>query len=138
MSTPQTYALISLILSAGLIYWLGYRNGLTESASIAAANVQAIRSAEESEAVRNLQRLLNQAYADRKKMHDGYERARAASQLGRQEHQTLVEIAEQLQLAADTFRALRSPEQSRKNGELRAKALSIAALLVPVAQGRAA
>jgi hypothetical protein len=68
-----------------------------------------------------------------------YERALAASKLGEQERQTLLAIAEKLRIAAETFSAFRTGKKLELDSlALRDQALSMAALLEPVAQVDAA
>ena len=54
------------------------------------------------------------------------------------DRQTLLAIAEKLQLAADTFRAVRSESQATQALALREKALSMATLMDPFHQEDAA
>ena len=65
-------------------------------------------------------------------LYSHYERALAASKLGEQERQTLLAIAEQLRIAAETFAAFRTGKKlERDTLSLRDQALVMATLLVP-------
>lgn len=133
MTAIQICALIGLIVGAALIYWTGYRGGLLDGR--AAGQVEgieegkAIRRSDSSGTIRDLSLLLNQSRASRKQLYVQYERALAASKLGEKDRDTLLTVARQLQLAAETFKALKSTEQEIRSHRLRTKTLEIAALL---------
>ncbi|MNP49419.1 hypothetical protein D3C76_1436030 [compost metagenome] len=92
-----------------------------------------------SEAIRSLQLSLDQAQGHHKQLYSHYERALAAAKLGEQERQTLLAIAEQLRIAAETFAAFRTGKKlERDTYTLRDQALAMATLLVPAAQEDAA
>ncbi|WP_334597254.1 hypothetical protein [Pseudomonas alvandae] len=133
MTAIQICALIGLIVGAALIYWTGYRGGLLDGR--AAGQVEgieegkAIQRSDSSGTIRDLSLLLNQSRASRKQLYVQYERALAASKLGEKDRDTLLTVARQLQLAAETFKALKSTEQEIRSHRLRTKTLEIAALL---------
>ncbi|WP_434699743.1 hypothetical protein [Pseudomonas sp. D1-1] len=133
MTAIQICALIGLIVGAALIYWTGYRGGLLDGR--AAGQIEgieegkAIQRSDSSGTIRDLNLLLNQSRASRKELYAQYERALAASKLGKKDRDTLLAVAQQLQLAAETFKALKSTEQEIRTHRLRTKTLEIAALL---------
>jgi hypothetical protein len=133
MTAIQICALIGLIVGAALIYWTGYRGGLLDGR--AAGQVEgieegkAIQRSDSSGTIRDLNLLLNQSRASRKQLYVQYERALAASKLGKKDRDTLLTVAQQLQLAAETFKALKSTEQEIRTHRLRTKTLEIVALL---------
>lgn len=67
---------------------------------------KAIQQSDNSEAIRSLEHSLLQVRADHLQLYDHYERALAASKLGRHEHQTLLAIAEKLGIAAGAIKRL--------------------------------
>lgn len=132
MTAIQICALIGLIIGAVLIYWTGYRGGLIDGRVKGIDEGKAIQQSDSSEAIRNLEHSLFRVRADRLQLFDHYERAVAASKLGEQERQTLLDIAEKLRIAAETFSAFRTGKKlERDTSALREQALAIAALLEP-------
>ncbi len=126
MTYMQICALISIIIAAGILYWTGYRGGLADG------------RAECTEELSNLTLLLDQAKAHHKSLYGHYTRALEATKLGVTDRVQLIAIAEKLQLASDTFRAVNSKNHAVQALALRDKALSMAALLEPIAQEKAA
>ncbi|TFY95931.1 hypothetical protein DYL61_00450 [Pseudomonas nabeulensis] len=123
MTAIQICALISIIIAAAILYWVGYRGGLTDGKNEG----------------------YDEGHSDGYTMgHDGASAAYAASLnkmsdqcmrtellLSRepQDRYTLLAIAEKLKLAADTFRAVRSESQATQALVLRDKALDMAAVM---------
>ncbi|UWF51964.1 hypothetical protein NYP20_13750 [Pseudomonas sp. N3-W] len=139
MTAIQICALIGLVLGSALIYWTGYRLGLTDGRSEGIEEGKAIQQADQSEQAREHQLLIAQHLSEKKKLYARYEQALAASKLGKNHHQTLLDIAEKLRIAAETFSAFRTGKKLECDSlALRAQALDMAALLGPTAQGDAA
>lgn len=139
MTTIQICALIALIVLVGLTYWAGYRGGLIDGRIEGIDEGKAIQQSDSSETIRSLQLSLDQAKDHHKQLYSHYERALAASKLGEPERQTLLAIAEQLRIAAETFSAFRTGKKlERDTIALRDQALAIASILEPVAQESAA
>ncbi|WP_353187993.1 hypothetical protein [Pseudomonas sp.] len=155
MTAVQIYALIAIALMVAGVYWLAYRHGFTSGRAeghsegysqgydvgggVGYRDGQAIQSADSAEEIRNLQHTLDQAHDQRKKLYTHYERALAASKLGEQERLTLLEIAEKLRIASETFSAFRTGKKlERDTSVLRDQALAMAALLEPAEQENAA
>lgn len=136
-TTLQIIVLIALILSAALLYWTGYRGGLIDGRVEGIDEGKAIQKSDSSAEVHELQQLLDQARNHHAQLHTDYGRALAQSTFGEHEKKCLLAMAQQLKLAADTFRSLKS-EQEIRALELSQQALTMAALLEPVAQERAA
>jgi hypothetical protein len=135
MTAIQICALIVLTLLFALTYWAGYRGGLIDGRIEGIDEGKAIQHSDDSETIRNLQLSLEQAQAHHKQLYSHYERALAASKLGEQERQTLLAIAEQLRIAAETFAAFRTGKKlERDTHVLRDQALAMATLLSPTAQ----
>ena len=139
MTTIQVCSLIVLIVLVGLTYWTGYRGGLIDGRIEGIDEAQAIQQSDDSETIRNLQLSLEQAQGHHKQLYTHYERALAASKLGEQERQTLLAIADQLRIAAETFAAFRTGKKlERDTLSLRDQALVMAGLLELATQGNAA
>lgn len=139
MTTIQVCALIVLIVLVGLTYWGGYRGGLIDGRIEGVDEGKAIQQSDNSETIRSLQLSLDQAQTHHKQLYSHYTRALAGSKFGKAEHQTLLDIAEKLRIAAETFSAFRTGKKlERDTLELRNQALAMAALLEPATQGDAA
>ena len=137
MTTIQICALIILIALVGLTYWAGYRGGLIDGRLAGFDEGKDIQQSDNSEEIQNLQHALNQAIDHRKKLYFCYERASDASKLGESARQTLLDIAEKLRIAAETFSAFRTGKKlERDTLALREQALAMAALLVSESQAR--
>lgn len=139
MTAIQICALIVLIVLVGLTYWAGYRSGLIDGRIEGIDEGKDIQNAENSEAIQQLTLSLDQARDHHKQLHTHYERALVASRLGDPARQTLLEIAEKLRIAAETFNAFRTGKKlERETLGLRDEALAMAALLEPATQEDAA
>ena len=133
MTAIQICALIGLIAGAALIYWTGYRGGLIDGriqgreAGIEEGTND--ERAANAKTIRELKASLNFIRADHKHLAAHAKRLRESQAFGSQERQTLMQIAEKLRLASDTFRAMSSKAQAQQALDLRDKALCMAALL---------
>lgn len=135
MTTIQVCALIVLIALVALTYWAGYRGGLIDGRIEGIDEGKALQQSENSETIQNLQRSLDQAQAHNNQLSSNYKHALANSKLGEAHRQTLLAIAEQLRIAAETFSAFRTGKKlERDTLTLRDQALAIATLLEPSAQ----
>lgn len=134
MTAIQIFALISIIFAAAILYWVGYRGGLIDGRIEGIDEGKAIQQSDNSGAIEDLERRLVQAQAHYMKLYSHYERALAASKLGEPSRKTLLEIAEKLRIAAETFSAFRTGKKLERDSlSLRDQALAMAALLDPVA-----
>jgi len=123
MTAIQICALISIVIAAGILYWLGYRGGLTDGKNDGYEKGYSdgyVLGRDEASA----------AYAASiKEMSDQCMRTELLLSREPQDRYTLLAIAEKLKLAADTFRAVRSESQATQALALREKALNMAALM---------
>lgn len=120
-------------------YRNGLNNGLTEGHTEGYSEGIAVQSADKSEEIRNLTLSLKQVQNKYEQLYDVYKRAVEASQLGESARITLLEIAEQLRIAADTFAAFRTGKKlERETRALRDQALAMAKLLQVANEGEAA
>jgi hypothetical protein len=139
MTAIQICALIVLIVLVGLTYWAGYRGGLIDGRLEGIDEGKDIQQSDNSEAIHNLRLSLDQARNNHKQLYSHYERALAASKLGEPARQTLLEIAEKLRIAAETFSAFRTGKKLERDSlALRDQALAMAVLLEQTVQGDAA
>jgi hypothetical protein len=139
MTAMQICALIGLIIGAAFLYWTGYRGGLTDGRAEGIEEGKAIQQADHSEQVRERQLLIDFHLSENKKLYARYEQALAASKLGEKDHQTLLDIAEKLRIAAETFSAFRTGKKLERDSiALREQVLAMAALLEPAIQVDAA
>lgn len=141
MTFIQICALISSIIASALLYWVGYRGGRadgyddghTDGACAGHCDGieegKAIQKSDSQGEIRHLQLMISQARENHSKLYEQYKRARDAAILGERERTTLLAIADQLKLAAETFKALKSPEQEKYSYSLRNLALELAATL---------
>ncbi|KPA91051.1 hypothetical protein PF66_02389 [Pseudomonas asplenii] len=138
MTTMQICALIIAILFIGLTYWGGYRGGLSDGRAEGhlegIKEGKAIQSSDDHGTLMDLQLLLDQARENHNKLYTHYKRALAASKLGEPARQTLLDIAEKLRIAAETFSAFRTGKKLERDSlALRDQALAMAVLLDPLA-----
>lgn len=139
MTAIQICALIVLIVLVGLTYWAGYRGGLIDGRLDGIDEGKDIQQSDNSEAIHNLRLSLDHARNNHKQLYSHYERALAASKLGEPARQTLLEIAEKLRIAAETFSAFRTGKKLERDSlALRNQALAMAVLLEQTAQEDAA
>jgi hypothetical protein len=115
--------LISIVIATGILYWIGYRGGLTDGEKNGYSEGYShgyVSGRDEASAA---------FAASIKEMSD--QRMRTELLLNRepQDRYTLLAIAEKLKLAADTFRAVKSESQATQALALRDKALDMAALM---------
>jgi hypothetical protein len=134
MTAIQIFALISIIFAAAILYWVGYRGGLIDGRIEGIDEGKAIQQSDSSGAIRDLELLLEQAQTHHKQLFAHYKRALDASKLGEPARKTLLDIAEKLRIAAETFSAFRTGKKlERDTLTLRDQALAMAALLGPEA-----
>ncbi|UVL97977.1 hypothetical protein LOY41_17600 [Pseudomonas atacamensis] len=143
MTVIQICALIAILFMIAGIYWLAYRNGFNNGLSAGHAEGfsegVAVQSADKSEEIRNLTLSLTQVQNRHEQLYDFYKRAVEASQLGEPARITLLEIAEKLRIAAETFAAFRTGKKlERETRALLDQALAMAALLESADQENAA
>jgi len=133
MTAIQICAFISIIFAAAILYWVGYRGGLIDGRIEGIDEGKAIQQSDSSGAIRGLELLLEQAQTHHKQLFAHYKRALDASKMGEPARQTLLDIADKLRIAAETFSAFRTGKKLERDSlALRDQALAMAALLDPV------
>lgn len=132
MTAIQIFALISIAAAAGILCWIGYRDGLADG------RIEGYKKSH----YEGYSNGFEQAYAecDQSITQANERREREELLLGRQtqDRLTLLSIAEKLKLAAVTFKAVKSETHATQTLALREKALSMAAAMEPLEQGDAA
>jgi hypothetical protein len=139
MTAIQICALIALIILAGLLVWAGYFMGHSDGMSAGRKESDNIQRAESAKTIRELRASLDFIKADHARLAQFSKRLQQALTLGEPELQTLLDIAERLRIAAETFAAFRTGKKlERETRALRDQALAIATLLEPANQESAA
>ena len=139
MTAVQICALIALFTLAGLLVWAGYFMGHSDGMSAGRKESDDNLRAESAKTIRELRTSLDFIKADHAHLAQFSKRLQQALTLGEPEHQTLLDIAEKLRIAAETFAAFRTGKKlERETRVLRDQALAIAALLEPANQESAA
>lgn len=132
MTAIQIFALISIAAAAGILCWIGYRGGLADG------RIEGYKKGHDE----GYDDGFEQAYAecDQSITQANERRARVELLLGRkpQDRLALLSIAEKLKLAAVTFKAVNSEIHAAQTLALRAKALSMAAVMDSFEHGDAA
>lgn len=138
MTAIQVCALIGIVLGAALIYWTGYRGGLTDGRLNGFDEGKNTERANSAKSISDLKTSLVLIRNDKKYMDQFCQKLKTSQMLSPDNHQTLLAIAETLRLAADTFTALNSHTKATRALVLHQKALSMAALLESLSQEDAA
>jgi hypothetical protein len=139
MTAIQICALIALITLAGLLVWAGYFMGHSDGMSAGMKESDDTLRAESAKTIRELRASLDFIRADHAHLAQFSKRLQQALALGEPERQTLLDIADKLRIAAETFAAFRTGKKlERETRVLRDQALAIAALLEPADQESAA
>lgn len=138
MTYIQICALISIIIAATILYWTGYKGGLTDGLAAGIEEGTITERDNSEKVIKALEASLSFIRNDHKRLAMSHKKLIDSQKLSPDNYQNLLAIAEKLKLAADTFRAVNSKTQATQALALRNKALNMAAQLEPVAQGNAA
>ncbi|UVH52245.1 hypothetical protein P0D91_01900 [Pseudomonas sp. CBSPBW29] len=125
MTAIQIYALISIVIALGILYWVGYKGGLTDG------RVEGYEDGHAQGCMEGMDQGESASATELEQVTERCQRLQLILDLQPQDRLTLLTIAEKLKLAADTFRAVRSESQATQALALRDKALSMAALMDP-------
>ncbi|EJM93091.1 hypothetical protein PMI34_01896 [Pseudomonas sp. GM74] len=132
MTPIQLCALISLIVAAALLYWTGYRIGLTDGRIAGVDEGTINQRANSAKTIHELEASLQLIRADHQHLDRHCKKLKDIQALNETHHQTLLEIAEKLRIAAETFSAFRTGKKLERDSlALRNQALAMAALIVP-------
>ncbi|MDK1394812.1 hypothetical protein [Pseudomonas protegens] len=139
MTHIQIIALIGLILTVALLYWVGYLIGRSNGRAAGIEEGKAFAEAGNARALRELTTALKFVRADNQRLAELHERLQDNQTLKPAHRQTLLAIADLLRIAADTFSAFKTGKKlERDSRSLRDQALAMAALVEPAAQEKAA
>ncbi|MBU6959633.1 hypothetical protein KRR23_18080 [Pseudomonas sp. CVAP len=139
MTAIQICALISIIIAAALLYWAGYRGGLADGRIEGIDEGTNNQRAENAKAIYELEASLQFIRADHQRLAQHCKKLKDSTVLREKHHLILLEIAEKLRIAAETFSAFKTGKKLERDSRLlRDKALAMADLLKPSAPGVAA
>lgn len=141
MTYLQICALISIIIASALLYWTGYRGGLTDGKAEGAEGAEEgrnIERADNAKVIKAMEDSLQFIRDNQKYLAQQCRKLTDNQKLSPDNHQNLLAIAEKLKLAADTFRAVNSQPHATQALTLRNKALKMATQLEPVVRENAA
>jgi len=134
MTAVQIYALLGLIVTAALLFWLGYRSGHGDGMAAGIEEGSAVKRAENTRTIRKLKASLELLRTDHKNLAQFCKQLQTSQTFGQNERQILLDIAEKLRIAAETFSAFRTGKKlERDTTALREQSLDMAARLKPVA-----
>lgn len=135
MATIQICALITIITAAALLYWTGYRGGRADRRIEDTHN----QRDEHAHNIHKLEASLQAIRANHQRLTRHWKKLKTKMALSREHHQTLLDIAENLRIAAETFSAFRTDQKlERDTRTLRDQALTMAALVDPAITENAA
>ena len=135
MTTIQICALIILIAFTGLLLWAGYKMGRSDG-KLEADDSQ---RAEFVKTIRQLEASAQFIRTDLQNLARQCRRLRESQAFGSKKQRVLLDIAEHLGVAAETFSAFRTGKKFERDTRfLREQALIMAGLLQVVVQGEAA
>jgi hypothetical protein len=139
MTATQICALIALIILAGLLVWVGYFMGHSDGMSAGMKESDEIQRAESAKTVRELRASLDFIKADHTRLAQLSKRLQRVSAFGETERQTLLDIAEKLRIAAETFAAFRTGKKlEHETRALHDRAMAMADRLQAATEGEAA
>lgn len=139
MTAIQICALIGLIVGAIPLYWIGYRNGIADGRYEGREDGKNTERAENAKTIGELRASLDLIRADHTRLAQRNNRLQRISAFGETERQTLLEIAEKLRTAAETFAAFRTGKKlERETRALHDQAMAMADLLQSATKGEAA
>jgi hypothetical protein len=134
MTAIQICALISIIIAAALLYWAGYRGGLADGRIEGIDEGTNNQRAETAKTIRELEASLQFIRADHQRLAQHCKKLKDSTVLREEHHLILLEIAEKLRIAAETFSAFKTGKKLERDSRLlRDKALAMANLLEPSA-----
>lgn len=139
MTAIQICALIGLIIGAILLYWIGYRNGIADGRYEGREDGKNTERAENAKTIGELRASLDFIKADHTRLAQLSKRLQRVSAFGETERQTLLDIAEKLRIAAETFAAFRTGKKlEHETRALHDRAMALADRLQAATEGEAA
>lgn len=139
MTAIQIYALITIIIAATLLYWTGYRGGLADGRTEGIKEGADNHLADSAKTIRELEASLQFTRSDHQHLARKCKKLKDSNALREEHHPILIDIAEKLRIAAETFSAFKTGEKlERETRSLRDQALIMAELIKPLQQERVA
>lgn len=139
MTTTQIYALIGIIIPVGLLFWFGYMMGWSEGVTIGFKKGEANPREQDLANIKELEASLQFLRDDHQRLARHCKSLEQSLALGAKEREALLDIAEKLRIAAETFNAFSTGKKLHRDClTLRGQALEMAALLQATEQGAAA
>ncbi|POA21609.1 hypothetical protein C1886_04885 [Pseudomonas sp. FW300-N1A1] len=133
MTAIQICALITISIGAALLYWAGYRGGLIDG-RVDGEEGKNFERTNKTKTINELDASLRFIRADHKHLAPLCKPLKSSQAFGAKERQSLLDIAEKLRIAAETFSAFRTGKKLERDSlALREQALAMAALLAPEA-----
>ena len=130
MTSIQVGAFVILIVLAALVLWGGYIMGRSDGLEIGLREAGDIQRAASAKTIRELRASLQCIRADHMRLANTCKQLEAGSLFGPAERQTLVDIGELLQIAAETFSTFRTGKKLERDARsLREHAVAMAAQL---------
>lgn len=139
MTTAQIYALIGIIIPVGLLFGFGYMMGWSEGVTTGFKKGEASPRDQDLSAIKELEESLQSLRDEHQRLAKHCKSLKQSLALGIKEKETLLDIAEKLRIAAETFSAFRTGKKLHQDClSLRVQALEMAALLQSTEQEQAA
>ena len=130
MTMIQIWALIALIISAGLFLWFGYMMGRSDGIKIGITNGEQIPRKQDVVAIHELEASLRLIRTDHEQLARHCQILQKGMAFGTREKHALIDIAEKLRIAAETFSAFRTGKKLERDClTLRQQALHMAEAL---------
>jgi len=139
MTTAQIYALIGIIIPVGLLFWFGYMMGRSEGVTLGLKKREDVPREQDLANIKKLEASLQFLRDDHQRLAKHCKSLKQSLSLGLKEKEALLDIAEKLRIAAETFSAFRTGKKLHQDClSLRKQALEMAALLQATEQEQAA
>ncbi|WP_349970953.1 hypothetical protein [Pseudomonas caspiana] len=139
MTTTQIYALIGIIFLVGLLFWFGYMMGWSAGVTIGLKKGEASPRQQDLSAIKELEESLQLLRAEHQRLAKHCKSLKQSLAWGMKEKEALLDIAEKLRIAAETFSAFRTGKKLHRDClSLREQALEMAARLQTTEQEQAA
>ncbi|MFW3166097.1 hypothetical protein WBQ28_16570 [Pseudomonas syringae pv. syringae] len=130
MTTIQICVLIGLIISTGLLLWFGYIIGRSDGIKVGITTGEQAPREQDVVAINELEAALRLIRTDHEQLGRHCQRLQKGMVFGAQERDVLIDIAEKLRIAAETFSAFRTGKKLERDClTLRQQALQMAKAL---------
>lgn len=130
MTTIQICALIGLIISPGLLLWFGYMMGRSDGIKVGITTGEQAPREQDVVAINELEASLRLIRTDHEQLARHCKRLQKGMVFGAQERDVLIDMAEKLRIAAETFSAFRTGKKLERDClTLRQQALQMAEAL---------